>query len=97
MSTATTSVPPRKRRTSSGGRPAGSTKYPYKDLAVSSGDNCPYFAIEAKNQAAASAVATRGTKHVPGAKFAARALLDHDGTQKIAFSGKLLFGVWRVK
>lgn len=93
-----TSIPPRKRTApTGGGRPAGSTKYPFKDLAVSSGDNCPYFTIEAKTRAGASAIGTRGSKFVPGAKFAVRGLFLDDGTQQVAPSGKLLFGVWRVK
>lgn len=91
-----TSIPPRKRH-SLGGRPAGVTKYPFKDLAVSSGDNCPYFTIEAKTRAGAAAIGTRGSKFVPGAKFAVRGLYLDDGTQQVAPSGKLLFGVWRVK
>lgn len=80
-----------------GGRPKGSSKYPFVTLPVSAGDNCPYFQFEAKNGPAASVLAARGAKIVPGAKFTARALLNEDGTQKVSESGKPLFGCWRVK
>lgn len=93
-----TSIPKKRTRTpTSPGRPRGSSKYPFASLAVSEGDNCPYFQFEAKSNVSAVALAVRGAKVVPGAKFVARALLNEDGTQKVAESGKPLFGCWRVK